>query len=81
MMRVYKPINYRKCGDIGIRIIEIISPQKCNVPGCRESECYDIQYEKPEGLSFIGGTFCKNHLECIFNFPIVESEVQDGDSN
>ena len=80
-MRVYKPIEYIRCGDIGIRISKIIHPQKCSVPGCQKSECYDIQYEKPDKCSFIGGVFCKNHLECIFNFPIVKSEVQDADSN
>lgn len=80
-MQVHKPISYIRCGDIGIRINEMIHPQKCSVPGCQEAECYDIQFEKPDQCSFMGGVFCKNHLEFIFNFPIVESEVQDADSN
>ena len=73
-MRVYKPINYIRCSDIGIRIDKLLQSQKCSVPGCQESECYDIQFEKPDNYSFIGGTFCKNHLECIFNFSLAESE-------
>lgn len=73
-MRVYKPLNYIRCGDIGIRISEIIYPKKCRVPGCQESECYDIQFEKPDNYSFMGGVFCKKHLECIFNFSLAESE-------
>jgi len=75
-MRVYKPIEYIRCGDIGIRISEMISPQKCSVPGCQRSECYDIQFEKPDNCSFIGGVFCEKHLECIFNFSVAESEEQ-----
>ena len=78
-MRVYKPIEYIRCGDIGIRIDAILDPQKCNVPGCQESKCYDIQFEKPDGCSFMGGVFCKNHLKCIFQFSIVESEDKDAD--
>ena len=72
-MRVYKPIEYIRCSDIGIRINEILFSQ-CSVPGCQESECYDIQFEKPDNCSFMGGIFCKNHLECIFRFSIVERE-------
>lgn len=75
-MRVYKPINYIRCGDIGIRIDEMITPQKCSVPGCQESKCYDIQFEKPDNCSFMGGVFCKKHLGCIFNFSLAESEKQ-----
>jgi len=78
-MRVYKPIEYIRCGDIGIRISEMIHPQKCSVPGCQESKCYDIQFEKPDGCSFMGGVFCKNHLKCIFQFSIVESEDKNED--
>lgn len=72
-MRVYKPIDYIRCGDIGIRISEILFSQ-CSVPGCQKSECYDIQFEKPDNCSFMGGVFCEKHLECIFNFSLAESE-------
>lgn len=78
-MREIKTINITKVNDIYIRVDKVTG--KCTVPNCKDTDCYDIQLEQPEGLSFMGGTFCKNHLECIFNFPIMESEVQDGDSN
>lgn len=77
MPREFKPIYRTKADDIYIRVDKLITPCKCNVPNCKETDCYDIQLEQPEGLSFIGGVFCKNHLECIFNFPIVESEEQE----
>lgn len=71
----FEPYSNIKYKDLHIRINKLLSLQKCNVPNCECTDCYDIQYEQPEGLSFMGGVFCKNHLECIFNFPIVESEV------
>lgn len=81
MSREFKPIYRTKADDIYIRMDKIITPCKCIVPNCKETDCYDIQFEKPEGCSFIGGTFCKNHLKCIFNFSLVESEDKDADSN
>jgi hypothetical protein len=74
MQREFKPIYRTKVNDIYIRVDKLITPYKCIVPNCKEIDCYDIQFEQPKGLSFIGGTFCKNHLECIFNFSLAESE-------
>ena len=81
MPREFKPIYRTKADDIYIRVDKLITPCKCIVTNCKETDCYDIQLEKPEGCSFIGGTFCKNHLKCIFNFSLVESEDKDADSN
>lgn len=60
----YSTIQYK---DLYIRINKLLSLQECNVPNCKCTDCYSIQYEKPEGLSFIGGTFCEQHLTRIFN--------------
>lgn len=67
MPREFKPIYRTKVNDIYIRVDKLITPCKCIVPNCKETDCYDIQLEKPEGLSFMGGTFCEQHLTRIFN--------------
>jgi hypothetical protein len=64
-MRGFKPIYRSKINDIYIRVDKVTG--KCIVPNCKEIDCYDIQFEQPEGLSFIGGTFCERHLVSIFN--------------
>lgn len=73
-MRKFEPYSSIQYKDLYIRIYKLLSLQECNVPNCKCTDCYNIQYEKPEGHSFIGGTFCKDHLECIFNFSLAESE-------
>ena len=62
MSREFKPIYRTKVNDIYIRVDKIITPCKCIVPTCKETDCYDIQLEQPKGCSFIGGTFCKRHI-------------------
>lgn len=76
-MREFEPHSIIQYKDLYIRIDKLLSLQKCNVPNCKCTDCYDIQYEQPEGLSFMGGTFCKRHLIHIFNITStfeVESE-------
>jgi len=65
MPREFKPIYRTKVNDVYIRVDKVTG--KCIVPNCKDTDCYDIQLEKPEGLSFMGGTLCRRHFEDIFN--------------
>ena len=65
MARLFKSIYRTKVNDIYIRADKIITPCKCIVTNCKETDCYDIQLEQPEGCSFIGGTFCQRHFEDV----------------
>ena len=67
MPREFKPIYRTKVDDIYIRVDKVITPCRCIVTKCKETDCYDIQFGKPERLSFMGGTFCERHLKRIFN--------------
>lgn len=63
----FEPFSIIQYKDLYIRIDKLLSLKECNVPNCKCTDCYDIQYEQPEGLSFMGGTFCERHLKLIFN--------------
>ena len=76
MAREIKSIYRTKADDIYICVDKVITPCKCIVTDCKETDCYDIQFEKPEGLSFMGGTFCERHLKRIFNITSTLSNIK-----
>jgi hypothetical protein len=80
MSRVFKPIYRTKVNDIHIRVDKVITSCKCIVTNCKETDCYDIQFEKPEGYSFIGGTFCQRHFKNIFNeYSIIVKNLEESE--
>lgn len=70
-MMTLKSVKYQRRWDITLRIGEIqVNGERCSVPGCKCTDLYDIQAEKPENNSVAGGIFCKDHANAIFNcFP------------